>query len=480
MKATGMLAAQTEGVLEHGEEGVAAKLRDLFQPGGKIIFLGFSLMLVWEACFYELAGQTCGGGFDYVPYRASEALFALAVALLTSFGVRSASVSRILALASALSLFAGPAMLVPHEACQTAGIVLGGVGACAAQLLWLHTYSGIGLWPGLAYLLLSFAVSELIESVASLALPVALVGCVVLPALTPVLVRRARTERSLGQWVPGEAAIRPCAREVFPLLGILLFGLVFGVVQGAFAQPYANSGIKAWATACKLVAFLILFAVLAISRRGVVRIQMLAAGALGLVVVMLFLLSIFGGDSEILRLCLSVTRKTVALLFLALLVLVASGSAMSPQAILGLGIGFHSCGSAVGSALSGTLAPSLASSSFLMGLVIVALVASALLLGVKVEAVGDAVQVAALPAQNGEADNLEARCQEVGRACGLTPREMEVVGLYCQGLSRTEIATRLCITENTARAHIKRAYTKLDIHSKEELFARLGFERRLS
>ena len=54
------------------------------------------------------------------------------------------------------------------------------------------------------------------------------------------------------------------------------------------------------------------------------------------------------------------------------------------------------------------------------------------------------------------------------------------MGLYCQGLSRTEIATRLCITENTARAHIKRAYTKLDIHSKEELFARLGFERRLS
>lgn len=475
-----MLAAQAEGVLGQGEASTSAKMRGLFQPGGKIIFLGFSLTLAWEACFYELAGQACRGGFDYVTYRASVALFALAVALLTSLGVRGAAVSRALALTSALSLLAGPAMLVSFEPCQTAGVVLGGVGACAAQLLWLHTYSGIGLWPGLAYLLLSFVVSELIEPVASLAAPVALVGCVVLPALTPVLVHRARTERSLGQWAPGEAAIRPRAKEVFPLLGILLFGLVFGVMQGAFAQPYANPEIKAWATVCKLVVFLVLFAVLAISRQAVVRIQTLAAGALGLVVVMLFLLSVFGGDSEILRLCLSVTRKAVALLFLALLVLVASGSAMSPQAILGLGVGFHASGSALGSALSSALAPSLASSSFLMGLVIVALVASALLLLAKVEVPGESAQAASLSPQDSQADNLEARCREVGQAFGLTPREIEVVGLYCQGLSRADIAESLCITENTARAHIKRAYMKLDIHSKEELFARLGFERRLS
>ncbi len=483
MKATDMAAtraAQSEDVLERDGQGVAAKLRGLFQPAGKAVFLGFALMLAWEACFYELAGQGFAGGIDYVLYRGGEAAFALVVTALLSLGMRGASVSRLLSLACVLSLLAGPAMLAPFEACRTAGVALGAVGACAAQLLWLHTYSGIGPWPGLAYLLLSFALSEVIEPAASLAMPVALVGCVVLPVLTPFLVHHGRTERSLGQWTPGEAVIRPRAREVFPLLGILLFGLVFGIMQGAFAQPYTNTGVKTWATVCKIATFLILFAVLMLSRRGVVRIQTLAAGALGFVVALLFLLSVFGGDSEVLRLCLSVTRKTVALLFLALLVLVASGSAMSPLTILGLGVGFHSCGSALGSALSGALAPNLASSSFLMGLVIVALIASALLLLVKVEMPAETTRDAALPAQGDEEDNLEARCQEVGQSYGLTPREIQVVGLYCQGLSRTDIAEKLCITENTARAHIKRAYTKLDIHSKEELFARLGFERRLS
>jgi NarL family two-component system response regulator LiaR len=44
---------------------------------------------------------------------------------------------------------------------------------------------------------------------------------------------------------------------------------------------------------------------------------------------------------------------------------------------------------------------------------------------------------------------------------GLTPRELEVLGLIAQGLSNREIAERAFVSENTVKTHSRRVFDKL-------------------
>lgn len=54
---------------------------------------------------------------------------------------------------------------------------------------------------------------------------------------------------------------------------------------------------------------------------------------------------------------------------------------------------------------------------------------------------------------------------------GLTAREIDVALLIARGRSKTFIANELFISENTVRTHSKNVYTKLGIHSREELIS---------
>ena len=46
-------------------------------------------------------------------------------------------------------------------------------------------------------------------------------------------------------------------------------------------------------------------------------------------------------------------------------------------------------------------------------------------------------------------------------ALGITPRELEILGLIAQGFSNREIADRLFVSENTIKTHCSRAFDKL-------------------
>lgn len=54
-------------------------------------------------------------------------------------------------------------------------------------------------------------------------------------------------------------------------------------------------------------------------------------------------------------------------------------------------------------------------------------------------------------------------------AFDLSERETEVALLIAQGRSKAYIADALCLSENTVRTHAKNVYTKLGVHSKQEL-----------
>lgn len=44
---------------------------------------------------------------------------------------------------------------------------------------------------------------------------------------------------------------------------------------------------------------------------------------------------------------------------------------------------------------------------------------------------------------------------------GITPRELEILGLIASGLSNREIADRICVSENTVKTHSSRLFGKL-------------------
>jgi len=52
------------------------------------------------------------------------------------------------------------------------------------------------------------------------------------------------------------------------------------------------------------------------------------------------------------------------------------------------------------------------------------------------------------------------------RPANLSPREIRILTLASEGLSRKEVAERLCISEETAKTHFKNIYQKLDVGSK--------------
>lgn len=59
---------------------------------------------------------------------------------------------------------------------------------------------------------------------------------------------------------------------------------------------------------------------------------------------------------------------------------------------------------------------------------------------------------------------------------GLSQRELEVLRLFAQGRSANWIADSLVISKNTVRAHLRAIYTKLDVHSRQELLDFLNGE----
>ncbi len=76
-------------------------------------------------------------------------------------------------------------------------------------------------------------------------------------------------------------------------------------------------------------------------------------------------------------------------------------------------------------------------------------------------------------AQRGQAELVAtgARPRRLARSGvdALTPSERRVARLAADGLSTPEIAQQLFVTVNTVETHLRHAYLKLDIHSRDQL-----------
>jgi DNA-binding CsgD family transcriptional regulator len=68
----------------------------------------------------------------------------------------------------------------------------------------------------------------------------------------------------------------------------------------------------------------------------------------------------------------------------------------------------------------------------------------------------------------------EARLESLG----ITPRELEILGLIAQGLSNREIAERVFVSENTVKTHSSRVFDKLGARRRTEA-VKIGKQMRL-
>ena len=66
-------------------------------------------------------------------------------------------------------------------------------------------------------------------------------------------------------------------------------------------------------------------------------------------------------------------------------------------------------------------------------------------------------------------DVLREVCQQLAEEYGLSPRQSEVLDLLVHGYDVPSTAKKLFISENTVRTHMKKIYTLMDVHSKQEI-----------
>ncbi len=68
-----------------------------------------------------------------------------------------------------------------------------------------------------------------------------------------------------------------------------------------------------------------------------------------------------------------------------------------------------------------------------------------------------------------EAERMARRSDELAARFDLTRREQEIVLLVAEGKTRAQIESELFLSDNTVKTHIRHAYAKLGVHSKEQV-----------
>lgn len=77
--------------------------------------------------------------------------------------------------------------------------------------------------------------------------------------------------------------------------------------------------------------------------------------------------------------------------------------------------------------------------------------------------------------EKGAAD-IDLNCARLARECNLTAREAQVLHMLARGRNNSYIQDELTLTRNTVKSYIKHIYTKLDVHSQQELIDRVTGE----
>ena len=266
------------------------------------------------------------------------------------------------------------------------------------------------------------------------------------------------------------------------LVALFIFSLAAQVMRnGLYPLPPAQSIISTEHSAVVvffIYALLALFAATSDSPYGFAKLYRPATLAIIALLIVVPLIDI----PVVIRVALSSaandTFNVLAWGMLAYIVFQAQGNALP---VFCLGNAALAGGSFVGSLITGALVESgISTNNFLVICLALALVAIVVSLFIFPEN-----KMAELllpidesePAQEESGDRFapwKAACLELAERGGLTDREAEIMALLARGKSTQQIADELVISAYTVRAHTRNIYTKLDVHSRNELADLVG------
>jgi DNA-binding CsgD family transcriptional regulator len=67
------------------------------------------------------------------------------------------------------------------------------------------------------------------------------------------------------------------------------------------------------------------------------------------------------------------------------------------------------------------------------------------------------------------AESVHNRCHALANAYNLSIREEEILNLIVCGQSLQQVAKNMSLSHNTIKIHVKHIYSKLGVHTKEEI-----------
>ena len=471
--------------------------------------VGLSLVFVW---IHVMSGQLRDhAGFTWLAaFYASISLFMVALVFLDKRDKRAKGVFSPAAVASAICLTVSPLMMFDLEMPGLVRIpmhplavcIMGGYGIAYAYRTWSTPYSEMQPRQACGMAALALVIASLIECFmfvvgdAGSCIVLALAGFAI-PATLHACYKRLDPEPA-SEPAPTKT-FQENARAVLPLwriaVGITVYSFAVGVswtlllanpdrilALTDLAVPLLNIGlvIVFWVCCAKILK--------RISFRIVWRpIVLLMSAAI------LMAPQVEGTTYVLVVSFVRAAQTTMAALWFLILTDIARHAHVDASHVIGMGWVFHSLPVAAGVIFGLLLAPYDPLHTALPALTVLALVAIAFVADDQDSLFTKPSTAEPLPATaqatqangddapatqtekpddgmgSGRRDRLSVKCVAIARDYGLTNREFDVFVRLAHGRSGAFIAEELTLSENTVKGHTKRLYTKLGVHTRQEL-----------
>jgi DNA-binding CsgD family transcriptional regulator len=347
-------------------------------------------------------------------------------------------------------------------------------GACSGwlYLLWGPFYSGLDIRRAILVLFGSVIMASVLKALlAMLGSPIVSAGAyAVIPVLTIVCWYFASKNLPVSTGVKERYTTRSFWFFKNPLIGIIVFSLVIGILLGMDAGFFTLTVLEQSFT--HLVVMLICLMIIVLAYRGSEYMEFSNGWLLVLLTITtgLVVAGFVGGASGPIALAIiAAAQRLVAVFIWLALADIAHNSSFRPDAVFGLGKGVYALFVALGLLLSNALG--LGFGDLRLSLLVVYVLTIGLLFFMR-DKTPQAVRLFSdlspqLPQH--QIGMLASSVDELAKRYGLSEREKEIVILYAQGRSRSFISAQMFISENTVRDHIRNVYRKMDIHNKQTL-----------
>jgi DNA-binding CsgD family transcriptional regulator len=495
-------------------------------PG--IPYLGLGLWLSWAFLAYSgtfwLSDIETNGNSLAMMYLLSTAsnAFVLLISPLLSYQFERVLASRsgilgaglLTALGSLGIILAGPYYLAQPFLFHASAVATG-AGTAILTLRCGQLYSGLQPWRALIYTLLSHLLVVIVfffvlgnERFRPIAGGPSLGGIVAL-TLLPILVsflfavktvrqNASESEQENAQYQRNIHLLSPAFWKF--LLAILVFTMATSVVGGLFTSLNPPSAILDNTSTVMLLRAFFIAALLLLTIRFFRHLNfgkpyLLFVTAIAIIVALLPLLQIYTAAFANI---INFSSSIFDLLVWCLLSFIAFEKHILPTIVFGFGRGAFMAGSTIGWLIGVKVMPRLAGTTqemiIYISLAFLILIAATLVFSGKdfdrlftpipemeldlddvfLESTGE-LSRSEKPSDR-ERPYITA-CRNVGNLARLSTREQDILELLAMGRGNENIAKRLNISLNTVRTHTQKVYTKLDVHSRQELIELVEAER---